>query len=173
MRRNWSWVGVAVLLSGGMFLHGNPVMAASGLKITSPAFKQNETVPVPYTCAGEDISPPLEISGIPPEAKTLALIVDDPDAPMGTWVHWVVYNIPPLNVIAEQSVPGRQALNSFGNLSYGGPCPPSGTHRYFFKLYALDTELVPSPKWTKADVLKAMKGHVLAEAELVGLFKRP
>jgi hypothetical protein len=149
-----------------------PVIAASTFQIVSPAFNHNEKIPAQYTCSGEDVNPPLSIRGIPEGTKTLTLIMDDPDAPMGTWVHWVVYNIPPVEIIAENSAPGQQALNSFGRINYGGPCPPSGTHRYFFKLYALDTALTASPKWTQADVLKAMKGHVLAQTELTGLYKR-
>ena len=114
----------------------------------------------------------MNISDIPDGAKSLVLIVDDPDAPMGTWVHWVVYNIPVASTIKENTVPGPQGNNDFGRVEWGGPCPPSGTHRYFFKVYALDTTLsfVKAPQ--KADVLKAMEGHILAHAELIGLYKK-
>lgn len=172
MKINQALVCVGVLIGGSLALPVNPGITASMFQVTSPAFHHNEKIPVQYTCSGEDVNPPLYIHGIPEGAKTLALIMDDPDAPMGIWVHWVLYNIPPVEVIVENSVPGQQALNSFGRIHYGGPCPPSGTHRYFFKLYALDTVLTPSPKWGKADVIKAMKGHVLAETELIGLFNR-
>jgi hypothetical protein len=122
-----------------------------------------------------DVNPPLMVENIPPKAKSLALIVDDPDAPRGTWVHWVVWNADPgTREIKEQSIPtgAIQGMNDFGNRGYGGPCPPSGTHRYFFKLYALDTALTLGPNATKAALEAAMKGHILAEAELIGLYER-
>lgn len=145
----------------------------AAMQISSPAFNDNQEIPSQYTCQGQDINPALEISDIPDTAQTLALIVDDPDAPMGTWVHWVVFNIPAGTVsIAENSIPGKQAGNDFGRASYGGPCPPSGTHRYFFKLYALDTELDPVAIQSKADLEKAMQGHILAEARVIGLYKK-
>ena len=113
-----------------------------GMKLTSPEFKHNEFIPKKFTCQGQDISPALIIEDVPLEAKALALIVDDPDAPMGTWVHWVVFDIPVTSRINEGQIPGKQGINDFGRKNYGGPCPPSGTHRYFFKLYALDKALV-------------------------------
>ena len=143
-----------------------------GLTISSPAFKNNGFIPPKYTCDGNDVNPPLNIEGVPKETQSLALIVDDPDAPMGTWDHWVVWNIPPAEKIMENSVPGTEGLNDFRRRSYGGPCPPSGTHRYFFKVYALDTRLDLSPSSRKKDVERAMKGHVIAEGELVGLYRR-
>jgi len=142
------------------------------LTISSPAFKNNGFIPPKYTCDGNDVNPPLNIEGVPKETQSLALIVDDPDAPMGTWDHWVVWNIPPAEKIMENSVPGTEGLNDFRRRSYGGPCPPSGTHRYFFKVYALDTRLDLSPSSRKKDVERAMKGHVIAEGELVGLYRR-
>ena len=142
------------------------------LKLTSAAFENDAEMPSRYTCQGENVNPGLEISGIPEKAKSLALIVDDPDAPMGTWVHWVVWNIKPADRIKENSVPGEQGINDFGKHDYGGPCPPSGTHRYFFKLYALDTELSLPGSSKKSDVEKAMKGHVLAQTQLIGLYKK-
>jgi len=142
------------------------------LTISSPVFKNNGFIPPKYTCDGNDVNPPLNIEGVPKETQSLALIVDDPDAPMGTWDHWVVWNIPPAEKIMENSVPGTEGLNDFRRRSYGGPCPPSGTHRYFFKVYALDTRLDLSPSSRKKDVERAMKGHVIAEGELVGLYRR-
>ena len=129
-------------------------------------------IPARYTCQGEDISPALEIQSIPEGTKSLALIVDDPDAPAGTWVHWVVFNIAPAGRIEESSSPGLQGKTSFGNNAYGGPCPPSGTHRYYFKLYALDTALQLQEGVSKAALTQAMQGHILATAELVGLYKK-
>ena len=142
------------------------------LTISSPVFKNNGFIPQKYTCDGNDVNPPLNIEGVPKETQSLALIVDDPDAPMGTWDHWVVWNIPPAEKIMENSVPGTEGLNDFRRRSYGGPCPPSGTHGYFFKVYALDTRLDLSPSSRKKDVERAMKGHVIAEGELVGLYRR-
>ena len=142
------------------------------LTIISPAFESNKSIPSKYTCDGNDVNPPLNIKGIPEETKSLVFIVDDPDAPMGTWDHWIVWNIPPTNKIEENSVPGTEGLNDFRKHSYGGPCPPSGTHRYFFKVYALDTKLNLDPNSRKKDVEKAMKNHILAKGELVGLYSR-
>jgi hypothetical protein len=122
-----------------------------------------------------DVNPPLMVENIPPKAKSLALIVDDPDAPRGTWVHWVLWNVDPgTREIKEQSIPtgATQGMNDFGNRDYGGPCPPSGTHRYFFKLYALDTALTLGPDANKAALEAAMKGHILDKAELIGLYER-
>jgi Raf kinase inhibitor-like YbhB/YbcL family protein len=142
------------------------------MKISSPAFGTNQKIPKKYTCDGEDISPSLMIDEIPEGTETLALIVDDPDAPAGTWVHWVVFNIPVTNRIEEGEVTGNQGINDFRKERYGGPCPPSGTHRYFFKLYALDQELGLSEGASRRDVEAAMGGHILAQAELIGLYER-
>jgi hypothetical protein len=150
------------------------------MEITSTAFANEGMIPRRYTCDGEDISPPLSWRGVPPGAKSLALIADDPDAPRKTWVHWVVYNVPaesgglPENVPPEKTIVGggRQGTSNFGRVGYGGPCPPSGTHRYFFKLYALDAELGLAPGATKEELLQAMAGHVLAEAQLMGRYRR-
>jgi Raf kinase inhibitor-like YbhB/YbcL family protein len=147
----------------------------STLKITSPAFGHNGYIPAKYTCDGADMSPPLSIENIPTDAKTLALIVDDPDAPAGVWVHWVVWNIPvTARELKENLVPksASQGMTDFRRVKYGGPCPPSGTHRYFFKLYALDAALVLSANANKAAVENAMKGHILAQTELIGLYNR-
>jgi len=145
------------------------------MKLSSPAFENNQTIPSKYTCDGEDISPSLEISETPEGAKSLVLIIDDPDAPMGTWDHWIVWNITPLiSSIEENSIPegAVQGTNSFGKQPYGGPCPPSGVHHYRFKLYALDTRLELNPSSTKKDVEKAMEDHILDQAELIGLYQR-
>lgn len=149
------------------------------LTLTSPAFSHNEGIPSIYTCDGKNISPPLVWSGVPKEAKSLALIVDDPDAPERTWVHWVLYNLPPESkgfpegVRAQQLPAGtKEGINDFRSTGYGGPCPPSGKHRYFHKLYALDTILPDLGVPTKTKLEKAMRGHILAEAELVGSYAR-
>ncbi len=148
--------------------------------IMSSAIQEGGMIPVKYTCDGQDLSPPLSWNGVPDNAKSLALISDDPDAPMGTWVHWVVYNIPPgvmgfeedvsKDTLARQGV--VQGMTDFRRQEYGGPCPPSGTHRYYFKLYALDTTLSPGPGATKKQVEQAMEGHILAQAQLVGRYAR-
>ena len=143
-----------------------------GMKLTSPAFEHNKSIPAKYTCQGEDINPPLVIEDIPGEAKSLALIMDDPDAPMGIWVHWVVYDIGIISRIEENSIPGKQGANDFRRKDYGGPCPPSGTHRYFFKIYALDKKLGLEEGISKASLEKAIQGHILQEAELIGLYKK-
>jgi hypothetical protein len=143
------------------------------LSIKSPAFEHGKLIPKKYTCDGQDINPPLTIEGVPKEAKTLVLAVDDPDAPSGTWDHWIVWNVPAsTSKIAENSVPGKEGVNSARQPSYMGPCPPGGTHRYFFKVYALDTELSLGAGSKKKDVEKAMQGHVLAKGELMGLYRR-
>ncbi len=152
------------------------------MELRSPAFKNGETIPVKYTCDGEDISPALSWSGAPAGTKSFVLIMDDPDAPMGTWIHWVVYNIPanvnslPENVPPEKKLKDGtlQGKNSWGRIGYGGPCPPppTGAHRYFFKLYAIDKILPLGPGATKKEVLKAIEGHILGKAELMGRYKR-
>ena len=144
-----------------------------GIKLTSPDFQNGSSIPYKFTCEGEDINPTLVIENAPVGTKSLALIVDDPDAPMKTWVHWVVYDIDPeIKVIKENSVPGKQGINDFRRKDWGGPCPPSGTHRYFFKLYALDKVLGLPEGIDKRGLEKAMEGHILASSELVGLYKR-
>lgn len=143
------------------------------MNITSPAFSHKSFIPPTYTCKGENISPPLEFLNAPERSTSFALIVDDPDAPGKTWVHWVMWNIPPRTKrISQNSVPegAVEGMTDFGNPGYGGPCPPSGTHRYFFKLYALDTLLDLPTTSTKEELLHAMEGHVITQAELVGLY---
>ena len=143
------------------------------LTIKSPSFQHNSPIPKKYSCDGENTNPSLTIEGTPKESKSLALIVDDPDAPNGTFDHWVVWNIPPSTTkVAENSVPGMEGLNGARQKGFMGPCPPSGTHRYFFKIYALDTELNLGAKSTKRDLEKAIQGHVLAKGELIGLYHR-
>ena len=146
------------------------------MKITSSAFQNNENIPPKYTCDGENASPPLEISDVPAEAKSLALVVDDPDAPLaGGFVHWVVFNINSgTDSIGENSTPQGEVegMNSAGRTGYTSPCPPSGTHRYFFKLYALGTMLSLDSSATREDVEKAMEGKILDQAILVGLYQR-
>ncbi len=142
------------------------------MKIASPAFKNNEYMPAKYACEGEEINPELVISDIPKGAKSLALIIDDPDAAIGVWVHWVVFDIPLTTRIEENSVPGKLGITNSGKRDYHGPCPPSGTHRYFFKVYALDTLLNLNEGVSKGGLEQAMQGHILDKAELVGLYKR-
>jgi hypothetical protein len=150
------------------------------MEIKSSAFKAGESIPPKYTCDNIDVSPHLEWSKVPDSTKTFALIVDDPDAPSGTYVHWVMFNIPgnqrelPENIPTTETLENGtiQGMNDFGKIGYGGPCPPGGTHRYYFKLYALDAELDAKPAITKKELLKAMDIHVLEEAELMGRYKR-
>ncbi len=151
------------------------------LRITSPAFDDGDRIPKKYTGDGANISPPLEWANVPDGCQTLTLICDDPDAPVGTFVHWVFYNIPadhgelPENMPCEENVFGsaEQGVNDFGDIGYGGPAPPpGGPHRYFFKLYALDTVLPLSPRATKQQVVDGMQGHVLDQAEVIGRYTR-
>lgn len=143
-----------------------------GITVTSPAFIHGEKIPSKYTCDGANISPPLIIHGLPDETKCLVLIVEDPDAPMGVWDHWIVWNILPSTQIKEDSIPGIEGINSFKRNHYGGPCPPSGIHRYFFKVFALNTFLELDAASGKDSVEKAMKKHILAHGELVGVYSR-
>ena len=143
------------------------------LKLSSPVFTDNATIPETYTCDGKNVNPPLEIAGIPGKSKSLALTVDDPDAPAGMWVHWLVWNINPhTHEIPEDTVPREAVLgkNDWHRNSYGGPCPPSGTHRYVFRLYALDTAIGLAGTATKQDLEEAMEGHILDQAQLVGVY---
>ncbi|HUJ43073.1 MAG TPA: YbhB/YbcL family Raf kinase inhibitor-like protein [Opitutaceae bacterium] len=151
------------------------------MKLTSTGFADGQPIPMQYTCDGADVSPPLQWSELVPGTRSFALICDDPDAPVGTWVHWVVYGLPgtarelPEMVAATETLPNgaKQGLNDFRRVGYGGPCPPPGPpHRYFFKLYALDTELALKARATKQDLLRAMTGHILAEAQLMGTYQR-
>jgi Raf kinase inhibitor-like YbhB/YbcL family protein len=142
------------------------------LKIDSPAFKNEEPIPSQYTCEGENINPPLTIGDIPDETKSLALIMEDPDAPNGTFDHWLVWNIPVTSRIDENSNPGITGNNDFGKPGYGGPCPPTGTHRYFFRVYALDVELDLEAGADKKMLLEAIDDHVLAMGELMAKYEK-
>jgi Raf kinase inhibitor-like YbhB/YbcL family protein len=145
------------------------------IQITSSAFKEGETIPAKYTCDGANVSPPLVWSGVPDGAKSLAVIADDPDAPVGTWVHWVLYDLPTGQNSLVEGVQGAglQGINDFRKTGYGGPCPPRGKpHRYIFKLYALDSLANLKPGASKADLEKAMQGHILAQGQLMGRYGR-
>lgn len=161
-----------ILLAGASMMEGGEM---SELGISSSAFSHMGMIPKKYTCDGEDMVPPLAFENVPEGAKSLALIMDDPDAPAGTWVHWVLWNIPAgASGIEEGSVPpgAYQGKNSWGRNDYGGPCPPSGTHRYFFKLFALDSMMELPPGSTKEQLESSIAGHVLGKAEIVGLYRR-
>ncbi len=150
------------------------------MKLNSLAFNDGDMIPDRYTCDGEDISPPLEWRLAPDHTKSIALVCDDPDAPMGTWVHWVYYDIPsntkglPENITPQENPDngGKQGINDFRKIGYGGPCPPGGTHRYYFKIYALDAILNLPADIDKKQLLKAMEGHIVGQAELMGKYKR-
>jgi len=150
------------------------------MEVKSQAFKPGGMIPAKYTCDGADTSPPLTWSDPPAGTKSFALIMDDPDAPVGIWVHWVIWNIPATARALEESVPktaslpngARQGTNDFKRIGYGGPCPPSGTHRYFFKLYALGTTLSLPPETTKSVLEDTMRRHILAQSELIGKYAR-
>ena len=142
------------------------------LKVSSPAFMNNEPIPEKYTCEGMDVNPPLEIENIPPETKCLALIADDPDAPNNTFVHWVVWNIPVTHHIKENEIHGTQGINDFLKNQYNGPCPPSGTHRYFFKVYALSCLLDIKADSGKPELEKVMSKYIIGFGQLIGTYKR-
>lgn len=151
------------------------------MRLASPSFQDGRPIPAKFTCAGADVSPALVFSDVPAEAESLALICDDPDAPMGAWVHWVLFNLPARTRELPEGLPktqfvlksAAQGSNDFGRLGYGGPCPPPGApHRYFFRLYALKTPVALKPGASRADLVAAMSGLVLAEAATMGTFKR-
>jgi Raf kinase inhibitor-like YbhB/YbcL family protein len=167
----------------GALIAATLAFAASPMKmeIKSPAFENGADIPRKFTCDGEDVSPRLAWKSAPAGAKAFALIADDPDAPAGTWVHWVIYDLPATTkdlaegVAADETLPdgAKQGLNNFRKVGYGGPCPPRGpAHRYFFKFYTLDAPTNLKPRATKQQLLDAIKGHILAEAELVGRYGR-
>lgn len=152
-----------------------PTVTVGNMNLSSPAFGQSQAIPKIYTCDGQDISPPLLISGVPETAKSLALIVNDPDAPSGNWVHWTVWNLPAdtAQVQAAQLPEGAmEGQTDFGTAGYGGPCPPSGSHRYFFQLFALDSALDLSAKADAKALEMAMDGHIVDKAGLVGVYSR-
>jgi len=158
------WFGFVIFV--GIF----DMNAASSISITSSSFQAGGDIPAKFTCNGTNVSPELQISSVPNEAKSLVLIVDDPDAPRGLFTHWIVWNIDPKTTrVAENSPPtaGVQGTNDFAKRNYGGPCPPSGTHRYFFKIFALDIKLELKPSARRAELDAAMRGHVLAQGELM------
>ena len=150
------------------------------MRLISSAFKYGDMIPKKYTCDGDDISPPLRWDGVPKETKSFALICDDPDAPMGTWVHWVYYNIPknvrslPESIVPNENpyIGGTQGINDFKRVGYGGPCPPMGTHRYFFRLYALDDVLDLPAGLTKDQLLDKIEDHIIGSAILMGIYSR-
>ncbi len=144
----------------------------SSLRVRSVAFSQGGHIPPKYTCEGDNVNPPLESKWLPGEYKIIGHIVEDPDAPKGVYDHWLVWNIPPNETIAENSKPGVVGRNSFGNVGYGGPCPPSGSHRYFFKVYALDTQLDIEAGADKERMENAMKDHVVASGELMAYYQK-
>lgn len=180
MKSTVTIISIAILVTIGavIFFHLEKSPQRSTIKptmkVTSPAFEHNQLIPSKYTCNGENINPPLVFYDVPDKTKSLVLIVDDPDAPLGTWVHWVVFNIPKeTRSIHENSTSqGIQAITSFGKPGYGGPCPPSGIHRYFFKLFALDTVLSLTGKADKKTVEEVMQSHILSHAELIGLYSK-
>ena len=150
------------------------------MELMSPAFPDSTAIPRKYSCDGDDVSPPLEWEGVPAGTESFVLIVDDPDAPGKTFVHWVIYELPGNARSLQENYPrqevdsdgSRQGTNDFGKIGYGGPCPPGGEHRYYFKLYALDTTLDSDPGLSKQDLLRRMEGHVVAEAQLMGSYSR-
>jgi hypothetical protein len=150
------------------------------MEIKSSAFSEGSIIPKKYTCDGLNINPPLEFSNIPNNTKSIALICDDPDAPMGTWIHWVLFDLPSNIKNLNENIPrdkvlsngAKQGINSGKRIGYDGPCPPSGTHRYYFKVYALDAKLNLEPGINKEELLKAMEGHILAQGQLMGKYKR-
>ncbi len=150
-----------------------------GFYMEIPAFKDAKYIPAQYTCDGRDISPEIQFHNIPDSAKSIVVISDDPDAPMGTWVHWVIYNIPPDSIHIPEKFPKKmkvgvicQGINDFGKYGYGGPCPPKGAHRYFFKVYVLDTVFVCNHKMTKKKLLKLMEGHIIAGDTVIKKYRR-
>ena len=163
-------ISLALAIFVGTILNMN---AASSISVTTPAFQAGGDVAAKFTCNGGNVNPELRINGVPSEAKSLVLIVDDPDAPRGLFTHWIVWNIDPKATdVGENSAPtgGIQGTNDFGKRNYGGPCPPSGTHRYFFKIYALDTKLDLKPSARRAELDAAMRGHTLAQGELMARY---
>jgi Raf kinase inhibitor-like YbhB/YbcL family protein len=154
---------------------GQTVTKIEELKISSPAFENGGKIPKKYTCDGANVNPLLKIENVPSNAKSLALIFDDVDAPRGTYVHWILWNVAPgVREIQENSIPEGvvQGVNDFRKMNYGGPCPPRRAHKYVFRIYALDTLLSLNPSGTKKDLEKAMEGHIISRAELTGLYQR-
>jgi Raf kinase inhibitor-like YbhB/YbcL family protein len=186
MNTRWYLSPVVVLLCSLMMACGADDKQTAkeknmNIQLTSPAFTEGQPIPQKYTCQGQDISPELKWTNVPANTKSFALIADDPDAPAGTWVHWVLYDLPPTTAGLSEGVPkspelangAKHGTTNFKRVGYGGPCPPPGKpHRYFFKLYALNTMLGLKPGVMKQDLLKAMEGHILAEGQLMGTYQR-
>jgi len=150
------------------------------IKVKSPVFDEGEPIPTRYTCSGVDVSPPLSWTLLPENTVSIAIICEDPDAPGGLWTHWVIFNLPGDTAGLEEHIMGReildngavQGMNDFGRVGYGGPCPPGGTHRYFYKVYALDMELDLTPRSSRAELLEAMEGHILDQGQIMGYYTR-
>lgn len=182
--RAWHGIGVFCLLpllvAAGQPAEGGDPVGSVNFVLESTAFSYGDPIHSDFTCDGADVSPPLSWNGTPEGTRTFVLICDDPDAPVGTWVHWVYFDIPGTVTALSEAFPpdeqpelgGAQGITDFRRIGYGGPCPPGGTHRYYFKLYAVDTELGLSPGATKRQVLQAANGHILAQAELMGTYTR-
>jgi hypothetical protein len=189
-RRLFIKIGILVFLIGIVsYLFQVKIQAYQGesgdntakLEIKSDAFEEGSFIPKKYTCDGANVSPPLSWSSVPAGTKSLALVCDDPDAPAGTWVHWVIFGLSPETVTLPEDIPkkmsvlgrAKQGINDFGKLGYGGPCPPRGNaHRYFFKIYALDTQPDLNAGVTKQELLKAMEGHIIGKGQLIGRYQR-
>lgn len=180
-----SVAGLAIIAAAAFFINPSnpkqeqPLMKndvdATKLQLSSPAFENSRPIPERYSCQGQNISPPLSIKGVPAAAESLAIIMHDPDAPAGDWLHWTIWNIAPQTTqLREGSLPGgtTEGITDFGTIGYGGPCPPSGTHRYFFELYALDSKLDLPDGSRRGELEEAIQKHLLTKAELVGLFTR-
>lgn len=178
------WLAGLVVLASCGPRDPEPPLGPVTIKLKTTVFSDGASIPARYTCDGGDISPPLSWSGVPEKAASLALVCDDPDAPMGTWTHWLVYNLEPTVASLPEGLPASddlalpnakpaiQGKNDFGKPGYGGPCPPSGTHRYVFRLYALDAPLKLVAGATKAQLMGEIKGHVVAEGRLIGKYSR-
>ena len=171
----YTWMGCLITVLSFSWGFSQETGRGKNLKITSPAFETNKNIPPKYGCDGENVNPPVQIENVPPGTKSLALVFDDQDAPRGTYVHWILWNVDPATKeIKEKSIPegAVQGLNDFKKNLYGGPCPPTRPHKYVVKVYALDTRLELDPKSTKVDLEKAMEGHLLAQGQLFGVYKR-
>lgn len=175
-------IAILIIFTGGILMAEPPIPQTPQreLTVTSPVVRPGMAMPEKYTCDGANVSPPFQWKGVPAAAKSVAVIVDDPDAPGKTWVHWVLFNWPVGDTSLAENIPQRDKLpngavqgrNDFGHAGYGGPCPPKGTHRYFFRVYALDCQLDLTPAATRADVDQAMAGHVVASGELMATYQR-
>jgi Raf kinase inhibitor-like YbhB/YbcL family protein len=177
---NFLVFSLSIIFCSFQINNNSHILGGNQMEITSSAFDEGAMIPKKYTCDDIDISPPLKWSNVPEGTKTFAIICDDPDAPMGTWVHWVLFNLPanidglPENVPTLEVLPNgaKQGRNDFGKIGYGGPCPPGGTHRYYFKVYALSEELDLESGIPKPELLKAMEDFILSEGQLMGTYER-